>query len=260
MTDEGDVEAGEPQDAAADNLQASTPARAAAASPSLQQQDSAVAQPSLAAETPAVPRRSSLEAATPARDDDGAPASSNAAATPAGLSEQLEQLQLQPSQQELQQQHLASLLALQATTPGPLHAAEASSDAAAAADQAVPQQPAAAVQQPAAAAQRPARAAKDRQQQRAAATAAAADAAADEAEVQRQAQEQQRLAEAHFEAWAAQQATTAAQQQLQQLELAASAAQALTPLQQMLQACGQPVRFDTGGGGRGWRCGAAAGS
>jgi hypothetical protein len=61
-------------------------------------------------------------------------------------------------------------------------------------------------------------------------------------EQRRQVQEQAGLAEQHYQAWLQQQAQEAAAAELQALELEASADAALTPLQQMLKACGQQVR------------------
>jgi hypothetical protein len=142
------------------------------------------------------------------------------------LWEQLQQLSLQLAapQAQLQQEQLASLLALQATTQGPLQRRS---------DDTTPSDQAAAAQQ-----QRQLRAKPGNQSQQQA--AAADDEEAAEAALQQA--EQQRLAEKHFEVWVAEQAEAAAVEQLQQLELAASEVQQLTPLQQMLQACGQPVR------------------
>ena len=76
-------------------------------------------------------------------------------------------------------------------------------------------------------------------------------------ELQRQVQEQAGLAEQHYQAWLqrqAQEAEEAAAAELQALELEASADAALTPLQQMLKACGQQVMgllLGQGGGGVG---------
>jgi hypothetical protein len=77
-------------------------------------------------------------------------------------------------------------------------------------------------------------------------------------ELQRQVQEQAGLAEQHYQAWLqrqAQEAEEAAAAELHALELEASADAALTPLQQMLKACGQQVRvllLGQGGVGVGW--------
>lgn len=77
-------------------------------------------------------------------------------------------------------------------------------------------------------------------QQRKSDVQAAVQGSADEEE-SRQQQEQQMLAEQHYQAWLQKQAEAAAATELQHLELAATAAGQLTPLQQMLQACGQSV-------------------
>jgi len=79
-------------------------------------------------------------------------------------------------------------------------------------------------------------------QQRKRGTQAAAHNAAAEEELQQQQQEQQQmLAEQHYQAWLQKQAEAAAATELQHLELAATAAGQLTPLQQMLQGCSQSV-------------------
>jgi hypothetical protein len=63
----------------------------------------------------------------------------------------------------------------------------------------------------------------------------------EEKELQQQQQQQQELADQHYQRWLQQQAEAAAAAQLQALELEATAAAELTPLQQMLKACGQGV-------------------
>jgi hypothetical protein len=71
--------------------------------------------------------------------------------------------------------------------------------------------------------------------------AAAEQGDEDELMQQQQQQQQQQLADQHYQRWLQQQAEAAAAAELQALELEATAAAELTPLQQMLKACGQAV-------------------